>query len=325
MTGLLPWLVLPAAALAGLLLLLLARRSHPQALPLADAPALRRAGRRTVALRIGLAVALVAVLAAGVALIRQPTDSFDELVPEGGGTVVVLDVSASVSDLVYREIARTMTGIVRSAGDEGRTGLVLFSDVAQEALPPGAPAAELRPFIRYFQPKSEPSAARKPSYYRNAGPGAPPPTPYPQNPWFRSFSGGTRISVGLEAARLALARDGFTSGRIVLLSDLAESEDDVGRLAGELARYARDPRLELRVVALPPATERETEVFERILGDPKTVVVSTELTARGGDGAPAGAFPAWFVALALLAAAALAVNERAAQPLDWRRPSREAA
>ena len=323
MSGLLPWLV-PIVAAVPALVVVLTRRSRPLAVPLADAPAFRRAARRTALVRTVLALALIGLLAGCVATIRQPADPFDALVPEGSNTVVVLDVSASVSDLVYREIARTMRGLVETAGDDRGIGLVLFSDVAQEALPPGTPAAELRPFIRYFEPKSEPSAVRKPSYYRNAGPGAPPPTPYPQNPWFRSFSGGTRISVGLEAARVALARDGFTGGQVLLLSDLAEAEDDVARLAGELAIYARDPALELRVVALPPATERETAMFERILGDPRTVVGSSTLTDRSDSAAPAAGVPVWFVALALLVGLALAVNEAAVQPLDWRRSPREA-
>ena len=152
MSGLLPWLV-PIVAAVPALVVVLTRRSRPLAVPLADAPAFRRAARRTALVRTVLALALIGLLAGCVATIRQPADPFDALVPKGSNTVVVLDVSASVSDLVYREIARTMTGLVETAGDDRRIGLVLFSDVAQEALPPGTPAAELRPFIRYFEPQ----------------------------------------------------------------------------------------------------------------------------------------------------------------------------
>lgn len=319
MTAALPWLVLPAVALAAVLLALVHRRRRPAAVPLAGAGALGRPVRRARAIRAGLVAALVALLALAVALVREPQDRFGSLVG-GRTTVVVLDVSASVSDLVYEEIARTLGGIVQGADESSRVGLVLFSDVAEEALPPGTPVRELAPFIRFFQPKHEPSASRKPSYYRAAGPTAAPPTAYPLNPWFRKFSGGTRISTGLEAARLALARDGFAGGRVVLLSDLAESGDDLPRLTGELVRYARDPRLELRVVALPPATSAETAFFERILGERDAVRRSTELaSARKPDGTPVGAFPTWLVVVAALFTAGLAAYELLARPLSWSR------
>jgi hypothetical protein len=270
-----------------------------------------------------LGAALVALLAVSAALLRQPQDRFGALVGGGRSTVDVLDLSASVSDLVYQEIARTLSGIVAEAGDSSRVGLVVFSDVAEEALPPGTRVAELRPFIRFFQPKHEPSASRKPSYYRAAGPTAAPPTAYPLNPWFRKFSGGTRISTGLETARLALERDGYDRGRVLLLSDLAESEDDLPRLTAELARYASDPALDLHIVALPPATQAETGFFERILGKPGAVVASTELaSAQRADGTPVGPFPTWLVVVVALLAAALAVHELVARPLAWERRAR---
>jgi hypothetical protein len=318
MTEALPWLVpVAVAAVAAGLAVLRARK--PAALALAGGAVPARPVRRTWLVRGVLGAALVALLAVSVALLGKQ-DRFGTLVGGGRSTVVVLDLSASVSDLVYQEIARTLSGIVAEADDSSRVGLVVFSDVAEEALPPGTRVAELRPFIRFFQPKHEPSASRKPSYYRAAGPTAAPPTAYPLNPWFRKFSGGTRISTGLETARLALERDGYDGGRVLLLSDLAESQDDLPRLTAELARYASDPGLELRIVALPPATRAETGFFELILGSPGAVVASTELaSAQRADGTPVGPFPTWLAVAVGLLAAALAVHELVARPLAWDR------
>lgn len=291
-------------------------RLRAAAIPLADAGALAAPVRRATAIRVALAAAMVALVALAVALAREPQARFGGLVSGTSVTVVVLDVSASVSDLVYKEIARTLQGIVDEADGSTRIGLVLFSDVAAEALPPGTRVDELRPFIRFFRPKSEPSASRKPSYYRAAGPTTAAPTIYPLNPWFRKFSGGTRIASGLETARVALARDGYRGGRVLLLSDLAEAEDDVSRLTGELVRYARDPGLDLRVVALPPATEAETGYFERILGQKTAVVGSREL---GAASTGAGSFPTWLVVAIGLLAVVLAAHELLARPLSWSR------
>ena len=62
--------------------------------------------------------------------------------------IVVLDVSASISSETYDRIAATLD---RLADSNGRYGLVLFSDTAYLALPPGTAGAELRPFVRFFR------------------------------------------------------------------------------------------------------------------------------------------------------------------------------
>jgi hypothetical protein len=324
-SGYLPWLVPLAVALPAGLILALNRRRHLLAVPLADADALERPARRTAAIRVALVLCLVALLALAVSLVRRPAEPLAGLLSRESSTVVVLDVSASVSDLVYREIARTLQEIVSTAGDEQRVGLVLFSDVAVEALPPGTRAVELAPFIRYFLPRQDPGARLKPTVYRGGGPGSPPEIAYPLSPWFRRFSGGTRISTGLAAARHALERDAGGAGTILLLSDLEEANEDVPRLTTELAAYARNPELSLNIVGLPPATEAKTALFERILGGRETVVESAELALPRSAGAPAGSLPIWFVVVCGLVGVLLAANELFANPLAWRRPAQGAA
>ena len=95
------------------------------------------------------------------------------VVPKGTNGIVVLDLSASISTETYSRIGATLTDLVAT---RGRYGLVIFSDVAYEALPPGTPADALRPLIRYFKlpPQTQP--------------GVPP--NFPVNPWLQTFSGG---------------------------------------------------------------------------------------------------------------------------------------
>jgi hypothetical protein len=232
-------------------------------------------------------------------------------------------MSQSVSDLVYREIARTLQGIVTATGDHGRLGLVLFSDTAEEALPPDSRAGQLVPFIRFFRPMRERGVAGKPVYYRAAGPTEQAATQYPLNPWFGRFSGGTQISTGLRAAREALEREGG-GGRAVLLSDLGEADEDVPRLTRELLRWVENPKLELKVVALPPATPARKSAFERITGDRSLVVDSLTLaTGNAGLGEPTENIPWLFVGIVLALAGALALHEARGVPLSWR-PAQEA-
>ena len=148
--------------------------------------------------------------------------------------------------------------------EDGRIGLVVFSDTAEEALPPGT--------------KSSPSSSRssatsdrgrsvgvaaKPLYYRAAGPTEQALTRYPVSPWFGGFSGGTQISTGLRVARVALARDGG-SGRVLLVSDLAEASDDLPRLTRELVAFQRSARPRSAGDRAAPGDGGGEGVFRRI-------------------------------------------------------------
>ena len=319
------WIVAPAIVAVAAAVLLVVRSGAPRPLPVAGVPGLSRVARRTTLIRGGLVAAIGAVLAAAYLTAPRPTGELSSLVTSGRSTVVVLDISQSVSDLVYREISRTLEGIMTSAGESGNVGLVLFSDSAQEALPPGSRAAELGPFIRYFKPRHERGVAAKPNYYRAAGPTEQLQTQYPLNPWYGRFSGGTQISTGLRVARVALKRDGLP-GRVVLLSDLAEAEYDMPRLTQELLRYEQSSLIDLRIVALPPATPAQQSVFRRITGKDGVVIDSLSLaTGNNGAGEPSQRIPWPFLAVVLVLALALAANALFAMPLRWRAPDRRAS
>src|SRR5204862_7929182 len=104
--------------------------------------------------------------------------------PAHSAAIVLLDVSASISADTYPRIGATLSSLSRSGG---RYGLIVFSDQAYEALPPGTGARDLAPLVRYFTlpPIHGPGAAQT----------------FPVNPWQRVFSAGTKISAGLELAR----------------------------------------------------------------------------------------------------------------------------
>ncbi len=213
-------------------------------LPLADAPALAPEIRRARLVRIALALAAVAACA--VLLLALPSASATADGSSGSGRLVVLlDVSGSVSGSASPLVRAALARVVRSASGRG-AGLVLFSDVAEEALPPGTPTAELRRFIRFL-------------------PQGPRPTdrPPPPNPWSASFSSGTAISRGLAEARRAIGGP----GRIVLISDLEDAPGDLPKLRAQLLAVARTPGLSLEVVHVPDVSAAGTPAF----GMPSTV------------------------------------------------------
>ena len=67
------------------------------------------------------------------------------LVASGSSGVIVLDLSASVFEGGFEATVRKL---VRT--DE-RAGLVVFSDVAYELLPPGSSGREFQPLLRFFR------------------------------------------------------------------------------------------------------------------------------------------------------------------------------
>ena len=315
------WLFPLLAAVPAALLYWLRRTARIGGLGLADAGALALPARRTSAIAGATALAAALLVGFGALTLREPDDSVSALLPAGESTVVVLDVSASVSDLVYDEIARTLSLLAETPDDSVRVGLVLFSDVAQVALPPGALPRELRPFIRFFLPKTEPSARDRPSRYRPAGPFAPAPINYIISPWFADFGGGTAISVGLTAAREAIEDTGG-QGNVLLISDLDNRESDARALARELVTYGRGD-VSLEVVAVPPAIPAQREMFERII-EGETVVDSRSLR-RGRDSLEVRGpgRPIAFILLVVGVALLLVAREPLAAPADLGRPTTE--
>ena len=160
------------------LLARLRSQARREAIPLADLAPLARAARRTRIFRLGLAAALVAAVVASFASAGDAESR--RFYPSSTVGIVVLDISSSIKPTTYKLIRRELMEL---AATDQRFGVVLFSDDAYEALPPGTPARELRPFVRFFDEK-------RPFEYDRSG------IPRPRSPWERSFSAGTSISSG---------------------------------------------------------------------------------------------------------------------------------
>ena len=278
---------------------------HALGLPIADAPALGHAARRARILRALLVCALVGLVGAAVALATRNSPAVAVAAPASAPvTEVVLDVSGSVGNRTFGFTERALRRLSRG----GPVGLIVFSDSAEEALPPGTPAVELTPLVRLFRPVREPAA---PAGYPSAS------SRYPMSPWYVSFSGGTRISAGLAAAREALTRD-HVRGRIVLISDLGDAADDLAKMKRELVALEQ-AGIELRVMPLPNTFARDLKRFHTLEGPE---VANVALTPQRPPAQTAGiSVPASLAALAVLLAFALAANELYGVSLRWRERS----
>lgn len=282
-------------------------------IPVADAPSLAGVARRTALLRLLLAVALLAV--AGLAYLfasrlqARPSSYF----AEGATGVIVIDFSTSIDPGKYRRIARVLRTVTETSQP---VGLVVFSDSAYEAIPPGTRGDVLRPVLRFYEaPEGPPIPSR---FTRLGGARNFPGRPL-RSPWQETFRGGTRISAGLQVAREMLQRDRIQGGSVMLVSDLDDSPFDTTRLADEAIAYRR-AGLDIRLVSLSPSRE-DRELFTRLFGarafvGHRELLANSELEERR---TLVGSFPS---ALALAAAALLvllALNERINTRLRWRR------
>jgi hypothetical protein len=206
-------------------------------IPAGEPARLRNAERRTTVVRLGLAFALCATLVLAFLVARAEDVRHAPLVPSGTTGMLVLDLSASVSEGGLDATVEKL-----SSTDE-RTGLVVFSDGAYELLPPGSPSRELASLLRYFKERSDGTL--------------------PRNPW-EEFRGGTRISAGMEFARQVLHRERVIRGSIVLVSDLEIDPDEIARLSEVLA-LIKSEGYEVRIVPLFP-TETKRALVERLVG-----------------------------------------------------------
>ncbi|HEX4679832.1 MAG TPA: vWA domain-containing protein [Gaiellaceae bacterium] len=227
-------------------------------------------------------------------------------------TIVVLDLSGSIEGPAYAQVGSLLDSLAANTGGGRRVGLVLFSDVAQEALPPGTKPAELRAYARYFRPLRTGRPSRSDLGIRTDA-------AYPDNPWMNSFSGGTNISSGLALARRLVARDRVGSTRVLLVSDLFDGVGDYRRLKSELLAYTRTPGVELRVLPIEPRSKETMSMFASYLGTHR-VAVAAPPPRRVASAGPAAAFPVAFVVLLGVVAVALAGNEIVAPRLRWRVP-----
>ena len=265
-------------------------------IPLADAPAFAPVARRTWLVRAGLVVLAAGLLGAGALVLRSPHSQTIVPLPAHADTIVVLDLSASIESDTYSRIGATLSSLAQS---HGRYGLVVFSGSAYEALPPGTPAEDLRPLVRFFVPSKPTSAGFAPSY--------------PRNPWTDTFSAGTEISSGLELAHAIATRE-TRRPAVVLVSDLDDDPTDLARLASIVLAYRRD-HVPLRVVGLNPSTDDQA-FFERLLG-PSSPIVQAGPAAPGPQPRNRTPFPWAYVVLAALAAVALGAHELWAARLEW--------
>ena len=264
-------------------------------IPLADAPAFRGPARATLAVRSALLLVVLGGTVAFLLVARHPHTRTVVALPSNANTVLVLDLSASISSDTFSRIGGTLAALSRSGR---RVGLVVFSDVAYEALPPGMPATALAPLVRYFTLPAQSQPGFAPTF--------------PVNPWASTFSAGTRISAGLELAHtIALAQSRRPT--VLLISDLDDDPDDLPRLAGVLAAYRRD-RLPVRVIGLSP-TPQDVLLFQRLIGPAASIAQAPTLNEVPPHAVTS--FPWTLVALAAAAAAALALLEGWSPRLDW--------
>jgi hypothetical protein len=235
-------------------------------------------------LRIVLVAAAVALLAAAAASARTLETEERALLPQGSVGMVVVDLSLSIAEEDYNVVRGALRRLVE---EDARIGLIVFSDVPYELLPPGTPASEIRPMLRLLVPP-------------RLGP--------PVNPWSQTFRAGTRISTAIQMAADALERDEVESGSILLVSDLETAPDDVEPLARTVAGLERRG-VALRVFGIAPSSDARL-IFRGLLQDDAFVAplegsdpIPLESQARHG-------LPIVLLVLGGLLFLALALHER---------------
>ena len=134
------------------------------------------------------------------------------------------------------------------------------------------------------------------------------------NPWERTFSGGTKISAGLELAHQIAFEDRLSKPIAILVSDLDDDPDDLPRLVTIMLALKRD-HIPLRIVGLNPA-DKDVALFKRLTGGAPVVRAGT--LQPGPQPRNHTPFPWTLVTLALLAAVALAAHELWGPRLEWR-------
>ena len=315
--------------------------ANPRAIPLAGLRELRFPLLRTALIRIGLALVLL-VLLAGAFWIVKDDDAVagTALIPGNQGGVIVLDLSASIGSTPHLRTAHALRYIQQT---HQSFGLVLFSDTAYEAVPPGTSHTEMKPFMRYFG-----NVRLYPCFRRGTRPCPAGTYQVPENttnaeynrlveaasrggsqvnPWAGSFRSGTRISRGLETARQILARDGMSGLGVLLISDLDDSLFDVPQLTQTLIRYRKED-VPIRVIGLRPAQD-DRELFRRLLGDDAFVTRPElqrrrEALARERERGGSSDFPWAIFGASALILLLLGANEHLCGRLTWRRTARGA-
>jgi hypothetical protein len=247
-----------------------------------------------------LALSFVAVLGASVVAAKRERHGVGTLAAPRDG-IVVLDVSFSIKPDNYPQTAATLRQLAQSGHSYG---LVLVSDVAYEAFPPGTPAAQLRAVARLFSPLRENN--HPPAW-------APRSDEHPRflvNPWERTIGGGTVLSTGLDLARQIVERDRIRRPSVVLISDLNDSNQDLAGLARAVVGLQR-AGIGLHAIGLSPGAA-DAKFFRSLIGN-RRAVVSAQPRARSGTN-----FPIWLFVLGGVLIVLAALNEYWCARLSWR-------
>ena len=249
-----------------------------------DVGAFALAAWRTRLLRLALAAAAVGLLAAAAASASNLDTREQALIPSETTGVVVVDLSLSVADEDYNLVRRALRRLI---AEDASIGLVVFSDVAYELLPPGTPASALRPMLRLLvAPRLGP----------------------PVNPWSQTFRAGTRISAALAVARGMLERDRVEKGSILLVSDLETAPEDVPPLA-RVVDELRSSSVELRVFALAPSSFA-LQLFGGLLEEDAFVAPTASTDDAPVESEAGSGTPVVLLVLGSLLFLALALHER---------------
>jgi hypothetical protein len=278
---------------------LLGRGGRQDAVPLAGVLELEVPARRQRIVRLGLAAALLVTIV--VAVSSVPNAHGRRFLPANTVAIVALDLSSSIRPTTYYLIGAELASLAKT---DQRVGVVVFSDVAYVALPPGTPASELASFARFYLNDSIHHAADG--------------SPLPRNPWDEWFSAGTSISSGLQLAQQQLRETGAERGGVILFSDLADDPTDLRSLGSTISSYEQR-HIPLRVVALDPRPEDRDFWIELLgAGSLSNVAIPTGDAGRGRLAVEAP-FPTRLALLTLLTLALLAANVLVTEPVGWRR------
>jgi hypothetical protein len=231
-----------------------------------------------------LLLAVTGLVVAAAAVARSAKSGTTPLLGSTSG-VLVIDVSRSITDAEFVTIGRVLR---RLSATEGRVGLVFFSDVPYELLPPQAPTSALRPLLHFFT--------------RVHG-------RFPPNPWETVFRAGTKISSALQLAGTMLAANHVQHGSIVLVSDLQTFSSDLTQLTQTLVAL-RQSGVAVHAVSLYPSSDGR-QLFSSIFGPSFLLPVprATSTDARTAASRPPAALPVALLALGGLLLLALAANE----------------